>query len=193
MITIKRQVLVVVFMLATLLNYANNTDSKNVLNTKNVKVVFNEVKKGQQLTIKDIDGVILYTENVDKEGKLIKTFDFSQLLDGSYTLELEKDFQIVVKSIKIEAGKVFLNEASEKVILKPVVRNEDNLLMITKIAFDNEPLDVALYYNNEIIYSDTIEGDTILNRVYKLDEELKGNYKVVIQNNGRSYSNEFKI
>ncbi|APZ45972.1 hypothetical protein BW723_06545 [Polaribacter reichenbachii] len=193
MMTIKRKVLVAVFMLATVLNYANNADGKNVVNTKSVKVVFNEVKKGQQLTIKDVHGVVLYTENVAKEGKLIKTFDFSQLIDGSYTLELEKDFQIIVKSIKIEEGKVILNDASEKVILKPVVRNEDNLLMITKIAFDKQPLDVALYYNNEIIYSETVEGDSILNRVYKLDEALKGDYKVVIQNNGRRYSNEFKI
>ncbi len=193
MITIKRRVLVAVFMLATLVNFANNSEVRNVSNTKNVKVVFDKVKKGQKLTIKDIHGVILYTENVAKEGKLIKTFDFSQLVDGSYTLELEKDFQIVVKSLKIEEGNVSLNDASEKVILKPVIRNEENLLMITKIAFDKQPLEVALYYNDEIIYTETVEGDSILNRVYKLDEELKGDYKVVIKNNGRSYSNQFKI
>ncbi len=193
MITIKRRVLVAVFMLATLVNFANNSEVRNVSNTKNVKVVFDKVKKGQKLTIKDIHGVILYTENVAKEGKLIKTFDFSQLVDGNYTLELEKDFQIVVKSLKIEEGNVSLNDASEKVILKPVIRNEENLLMITKIAFDKQPLEVALYYNDEIIYTETVEGGSILNRVYKLDEELKGDYKVVIQNNGRSYSNIFKI
>lgn len=193
MITIKRRVLVAVFMLATLVNFANNSEVRNVSNTKNVKVVFDKVKKGQKLTIKDIHGVILYTENVAKEGKLIKTFDFSQLVDGSYTLELEKDFQIVVKSLKIEEGNVSLNDASEKVILKPVIRNEENLLMITKIAFDKQPLEVALYYNDDIIYTETVEGGSILNRVYKLDQKLKGNYKVVLENNGRSYSNEFKI
>ena len=193
MIMIKRRVLVAVFMLATLVSFANNSEGRNVSNTKNVKVVFDKVKKGQKLTIKDIHGVILYTENVAKEGKLVKTFDFSQLVDGSYTLELEKDFQIVVKSLKIKEGKVSLNKASEKVILKPVIRNDENILMITKIAFDKKPIDVALYYNDEIIYSETVKGDAILNRVYKLDQELKGDYKVVVQNNGRSYSNEFKI
>ena len=92
--TIKRKVLVVVLMLGTLLNYANNTELENELNTKIVKVVFKGAKKGNQLKIKDDKGEILHTEYVNKQGNLIKLFDFSKLEDGSYTLELEKDFEI---------------------------------------------------------------------------------------------------
>ena len=65
--------------------------------------------------------------------------------------------------------------------------------MISKIAFDKNPLKISLYFNNEIIYSETVKGDSILNRVYRLDEEKKGNYRVIIHNNGRSYSNEFNF
>ena len=38
---------------------------------------------------------------------------------------------------------------------------------------------ISIYYKNEIIYSETLEGDKILNRVYSLDKGLKGEYKVV--------------
>ena len=44
--TIKTKVLVVVFLLGTFVNFANRADVSNVLNTKNIKLVFNEVKKG---------------------------------------------------------------------------------------------------------------------------------------------------
>ncbi|WP_405564255.1 hypothetical protein [Polaribacter sp. Asnod6-C07] len=190
---IKKTVLVASLMLGTFTNYANNTTSENTLDASKVKVVFNEVKKGQKLTIKNINGTVLYSENVAQAGKFIKTFDFSLLKDGNYTLELEKDFQIIVKSLKIEDNKVIFAEDTKKVILKPVIRKKENLIMITKIAFDNQPLEVDLYYNNEIILSETVEGEEILNRVYKLDINEKGDYKVVVKNNGRNYSNEFKI
>lgn len=180
-------------MLGTFSNYANNSESEILANANNVKVIFNEVKKGQKLTVKDINGVVLYAEDVTKNGKLIKTFDFSLLNNGDYSLELEKDFQIEVKSIKIENHKVVISDDNKQVILKPVIRTENNLLMVTKVAFDKKPIQVELYYNSEIILSETIEGDSILNRVYKLDQKEKGDYKVIVKNNGRSYSNQFKI
>ena len=191
--TIKRTVLVVVFMLGTLVNYANKSDFNNELNAKTIKIVFKETKKGEQLRVKDQNGVVLYSENVKSEGKLTKVFNFNELNDGNYTLELEKQFQIVVKSLKIVNNKVIFNAAAEKVIFKPVVRNKNNRLLISKINFDEKPLQVALYFNDEIIYSETLEVDAIVNRVYKLDEKLKGDYKVVIKNNDRSYINNFKI
>ena len=171
--TIKRNVLAVVLMFGTLVNYANNTEFSNILNANKVRVEFKDAKKGHQLKIKDANGVTLHSENVIRKGDLIKTFDFSQLNNGNYTLELNKDFQIIVKSIKIEDGKVFLNDISNKVIYKPVIRNEKNRLMISKISFDKKPLQVDLYYNNEIIYSETVNGNDVLNRVYKLIRRSK--------------------
>lgn len=189
--TIKNLILVVVFTMTGFVNFANNTNT--LLDAKKVTIVFNDAKKGHKLTVKDNYGTILHSENVTKEGKLIKKFDFSKLENGNYSLELEKDFQIIIKSIKIEGNNVTFNENSKKVIFKPVIRNEDNKLMISKIAFDKKPLKVVLYYNNEVIYSETVKGDSIVNRVYILDKKIKGNYRVVVNNNGRSYSNEFKI
>ena len=88
---------------------------------------------------------------------------------------------------------MIFDKSAEKIIFKPVVRNEKNMVMISKITFDAKPLEVMLYYNNEIIYSEVLKSNTIVNRIYKLDEEVKGNYTIVIRNNGRSYISEFKI
>ena len=98
MIKIKTRVLVVVFMLGTLVNYANDKDVNNVIHAKKTKVVFKGAKKGHQLKIKDSNGILLHVENVNIEGNLIKFFDFSKLQDGDYTLELEKDFEIIIKA-----------------------------------------------------------------------------------------------
>lgn len=191
--TIKRNLLVVVLMLGTLVNYAKNSELNNVLSTKKVKVVFKGADKGQRLKVKDDEGVTLHFENVSRRGNLIKYFDFSGLESGNYTLELEKDNEIIIKSIIIE-GKtvVFTGEKTEK-IFKPVIRNINNKLMISQVTFDENPLGVEIYYKNEVIYSESVKGNNIINRIYKLDAVMTGNYKVIVHKNGRNYSKEFKF
>ena len=65
--------------------------------------------------------------------------------------------------------------------------------MISKITFDKKPLEIALFFKGEIIYSETIKGGPIVNRIYKLDLKAKGDYKDVIENNGRTYNEIFKL
>ena len=190
--TIKRKVLVAVFVLGTFINYANNSEFKNELDAKKVTVVFNSAKKGNQLTIKNRNGVVLHSENVTTQGKLVKTFDFATLKNGNYTFELDKDFEIVIKTIRVENNIAIFNTNANKIIFKPYIRNKENKLMISRISFDKKPLEIYIYYNNEIIYSETATSDAILNRIYSLDKELKGNYRVVAYNNGKIYKNEFK-
>lgn len=192
--TIKRKVLVAIFIFTTFINFANNTEINNTIDAKKVKVVFNDAKKGQELIVKDKNGIVLHTEQVLKEGKLVKFFDFSNLNNGDYTLELEKDFEIIIKYFNVENNIVIFDENSKQVIFKPVVRNEASKILITKINFDKEPLKINIFFNDDVIFSETVEANsTILNRVYKLKKEEKGTYKVIIYNNGRSYMNEFDL
>jgi len=60
---------------------------------------------------------------------LTKIFDFSTLKDGKYTIELNKDFEIIVKTLEVNNGNVIFNDNSKKVIFKPVIRNDENLFV----------------------------------------------------------------
>ena len=192
--TIKKRVLVVVFMLGTLFNYANTVkDFNETVNAKKVKVVFEDVKKGQQLTIKDNNGIKLHSESVDKAGNLIKFFDLSFLENGIYTIELNKHFIIAVKVIEVKDKNVAFMDDSEKVIFKPIIKNKENLVLISKVDFDKKPLKVAIFFNDEVIFSETIKGEVVLKRAYRLDENIKGNYKVIVYCDDTDYTNEFTL
>jgi hypothetical protein len=182
-------------MLGTLFNYANNGNEINskTVNAKKVRVEFKNVKKGHLLTIKDKNGVQLHSETVTKIGDLNKTFDLSSLIDGTYTIELNKDFKIIVKTINVKNDRVFFNNNDNKVIAKPIISNNENILKISKINSNKEPLKVVVYYNSEIIYTETIENNTVLNRVYKLNKDITGEYTAIVYSNNRSYSKNFKI
>lgn len=190
--TIKRTVLATILMFATMVNFANTTND-NDLNTKKVTITFDNVNVGHKLTVKNSDGVTLHTENVKRVGDLMKVIDFSKLENGNYTLELEKDFQVEVKSLKVTENNVIFDNTATKIIYKPVFRTEDYKVMISKIAFDKKPLKIALYHEGNVIFTETLSGDTILNRVYSLNDKVKGEYRIVMHNNGRSYTNTFSI
>ena len=186
--------IVIVFMLGSFVNYANNNlDFNKTINAKKVKVAFTKAKKGHQLTLKNEKGDKLHSETVSRTGLLTKIFDLSSLNDGVYTIELNKDYEIIVKTIEVKNNIVIFNEASKKVILKPVFRSKENILMISKINFYKKSMKITLYFDDEIIYSETLESEKNFNRVYKLDKEIKGEYSVVLNVNNRSYFHNFKL
>lgn len=170
---------------------ANNTIS--VVNDTKLKVVYNDVKKGHTLRLRTEDGEKIYSEAITIDGQLVKVLDLSALENGTYKIELEKDFSILVNTIKIENNTIIFSEDNDSVIFKPVVRNDNNLLLISKIAFDSKPLQVNIYYKDEMIYSETITNDGIIKKAYRLQKETKGAYRVVLYNNNRSYIHDFSF
>ncbi|AUC21252.1 hypothetical protein BTO15_03635 [Polaribacter sejongensis] len=189
-----KTILVVTLMFGTLISYANdNKESTNAVAVKRVKVEYKAVKKGNALTIINEYGITIYKQVLQSSGNYAKTFDLTNLEDGLYRTELEKDFEIIVKKFEVKDGFVTFFEEKDEIIFKPVIRTEGDLILISKIAFNNKPLEVTLYFNDAIILSEKVEGKELINRIYKLSEEEKGTYKVVIFTDNRSYEENFRI
>jgi hypothetical protein len=192
--TIKRKLVVVVFMLGTVFNYANNTkEVSRLIETTNVKVEFKNVKKGHTLTIKDKQGKILHSENATKKGNLTKVFDLSSLKDGMYSIELHKDFRILVKPFKVASHQVIFEKNLEKVIFKPIIRAKEDLIFISKKALDKEAVKIIIYYNDNPIHTEVITNALQVNRIYKLDPKEKGTYRAVVYSNKKSYTKNFTL
>ena len=190
--TIKKYLVVIVMMLVTSINYANKNTAVKIVDGKKVRIEFESVKKGHTLSVKDKNGTVIYSQEIENSGTYSKVLDLSKLEKGNYTTELEKDFEIIIKPFTVLDGQVSFDE--EKTIFKPVIRTENNLVLISKLAFDNQPLKIAIYYNDEVIFSETVTDEkNLLKRVYKLSKEEKGDYKVVINSNNRSYIKDFNI
>ena len=57
---------------------------------------FYKVKKGELLSIKNEEGEIIYSLKIKNSGSYSRIFDVSKLEEGSYTRELEKDYEIII-------------------------------------------------------------------------------------------------
>jgi hypothetical protein len=190
----KKMILVVVYMLGTYINYANADNNAPFNdNPKRIKIEFFNVKKGHSLTIKGKQGGIIYNEEIKNTGDFSKTFDLTALKKGDYTVELNKDFEIIIKSFSVDAGNVTFLIEKQETIFKPVFRTKEDLVIISRLNFNKEPLNIVIFYDDEKIYSEIVKGKKIVKRVYKLSAKEKGDYEIVMSSNGRVFIENFKI
>ena len=191
--TIIKKYLIVAFIFGTYISYAiENSKISNTVPVKSVKIEFKSVKKGHTLTLKDESATTIYKEEIQNSGDYSKLFNFKNIENGSYTIELEKDFEIIIKKMKVDNGAVSYIKETDK-IFKPSIRLKSDLLLISKVSFVKKPLNITLYYKDVMIHSEKVDGENLVNRVYKLSNTEKGAYKVVIASDNRNYVKHFRI
>ena len=191
--TIIKKYLVTFTILVSLANYAIENNISTPIDGKKVKVEFIAVKKGQVLSIRNANSIIMYSDVLEMAGNYARTFDLTGLENGKYKIELEKNFETIIKPFLVKNRLVTFLPEENKTIFKPVIRIEDNLLLISKISLENQPVKITLYYKGDVIYTENTRDGKILNRVFRLLKNKKGNYTVAISANEKKYSKRFKI
>ena len=191
--TIIKKYLVTFTILVSLANYATENNISTPIDGKKVKVEFIAVRKGQVLSIKNANSIIMYSDVLEMAGNYARTFDLTGLENGKYKIELEKNFETIIKPFLVKNRLVTFLPEENKTIFKPVIRIEDNLLLISKISLENQPVKITLYYKGDVIYTENTRDGKILNRVFRLLKNKKGNYTVAISANEKKYSKRFKI
>ena len=190
--TIKKYLVAVTFLLS-LVSYATEKNISTTIDGKKVKVEFTAVKKGQVLSIKNANNIVMYSDVIEMAGNYARTFDLTNLENGKYTAELEKDFETIIKPFLVENGLVTFTPEENKTIFKPVIRTQDNLLLISKISLEDQPVKITLYYKGDVIYTETSKDTKVLNRALRLLKNKKGNYTVAISADNKNYRKNFKI
>ncbi|TYA74023.1 hypothetical protein [Seonamhaeicola marinus] len=186
-LTNSKKVILMVAMLATVMGYANEISLiKFGKDLRGTALTIDNVKEGNQLSIKDNYGITLYKEVIEQSGVYSKGFDLTDLPDGDYFFELEKDLEIQTIPFTVNESVVAFKKEEETTIFKPFVRKEGDLVFVTKLAPKSEPLKVSVYgvydSSSELLYSETIEDTQNIERVYKLED---GNYKLVFNFNNK--------
>jgi hypothetical protein len=176
-------------MLTAMMSYATNGLDVNPNNDiKKTSFTINNVREGNQLTIKDLNGIILYKEKIEKSGTYSKGFDLTSLPSGSYVFELQKDLEIKSFPFTVNKEKVVFN-GEETIIYKPFVTQKGNHLYVSKLALNEEPLEIKIYRDSELIYSEEIKNTKTIEKVYKLSTSGRAtnNYTMVLKSNDREY------
>lgn len=171
-------------------SFANDgTISPDNTSGKVVKVELENMKRGTLLTIKDRKGIILFKEKIKTTGSYSKGFDLSSLPVAEYYLELNKKDEIIVSPFKIEADTVAFLEDREYNISKPIVRLKNDYVYISKVSKEKQAMKIEVYFEgNELVYSEKMKSANIQKRTYDFSSSIKGQYIIVINTEGRTFS-----
>lgn len=186
--TLRKSILTAV-MLTAMMSYATNGLDINPNNDlKKTTFSLNNVKEGNQLIIKDIYGIILYKEQIETSGTYSKGFDLTSLPNGSYVFELQKDLEIKSFPFTVNDETVVFN-GEETIIHKPLITQKGNYVYVSKLALNEEPLEIKIYYDSELIYSEKIKNTKTIEKTFKLISKGRetNKYAIVLKTNDREY------
>ena len=193
---IKKSVLVAALFAALTLSYGSEASGSSNEKSKTTNLTLKDVKSGSILQIKDANGLILYKESIKQNGNYSKQFDLTELPNGNYYFELNKEVEIIEIPFVVTEGEVTFNKQSKKTIYKPVVYFNDGKMYISKLTFDAETMDISIYYedNDRVIKDKNIgKKGNVLGKIYDFTGSEKGTYTVIIKNNGREFVKTVQI
>lgn len=198
-----KKVFLMVTMFATLLSFANEESLFKINNDADGTSLTLDVKQGNLLSIKDNNGIVIYKELIEQSGIYTKGFDLTELPDGGYIFELDKDVEIHTIPFTVSSNTVTFKKEMEATIFKPVTRLKGSVLYVSRLSLNKAPMEVAIYFtdtenmysknmysNTELIYSETIKDTEDASRIYKLSGINKGNYKIVFTTEDRVFTKE---
>ena len=136
---------------------------------------------------------------------MIENFDKNITIEvavgGNYFFEIDKDIAIEIIPFKVQSHEVEFSKQRETKFYKPIFRVEKNKILMSKLDLELAPIEVNIYYDDaydhdldfEPIHSETIKNEKVVERIYKLDNSMKGNYKIVVTTEGREFTHSLKI
>jgi len=191
---IKKSVLALILLTATQ-SYSNVVDSIIVKNEENNKLVkIESLKAGSVLKIKDEAGTILHKEKINNTGYFSKSFDLSNLPDATYYFELDNEDEIRTIPVVVKDEKTMRLESSETRIAKPNVKVEGQMVQLSQNSEKAQDLNITIYYEgNEVAFKESLKDVKNVKRNYDFSGSLKGDYTIVVETKGKTFSNQVKI
>ena len=191
-----RKGVMILAIFATVSSYANKVSYTSTTNdTKKTTLRINNVKRGHQLLIKDTRGSIFYKEFIKDSGQYSKGFDLTSLPNGEYFFEIDKDVEIKTIPFKVISKEVIFDKEAEHTIYKPVVHKKDNLVYVSRVSFDEKPLEFKIYYedNVEFIVKEKFINKKNIGRIYDFSKARQGNYRIIFKTEGRVFIENIKV
>jgi len=190
-----RKSLVIISMLMVMLGHTSETAKDSINESNQIKLVkFTNAEKGSSLLIKDENGLVLYRENINKDGPFLKRFDFSNLPDGSYFFELDNEKEINILPFTTSKGMAHLENEARKSISKPEVVIENEMVFISNKSSEKQNMDINVYYKgDDLAYKESIKNQETIARTYDFSTSMKGNYTIILTTEGRRFVNNISI
>lgn len=133
-----------VALLAAVVVQASNKIVVKAAESKKVEISLSEVVSAETLIIKDVQNIILFSEEVAKGQSFEKTFDFSTIPAGLYFIEVKEAKKVEVTPILITETSAAIVPNSSKKYKSPNISLDDKLAKVFVNNFNEDKVSLVL-------------------------------------------------
>ena len=165
-----------------------------VTGNKKFVVSLSSVPDNARLTIKDLDGTVLYTEAIlKKSGEFQKRYNMQNLPDGNYQITMDSKLKNVSFPMTVKSEKIDLSGMNKTEYYKPTFTNVNNKVLVSKINLNSAPVEIIVSRNNgEVLFEETITGKNQIRKYYDFSNVF-GEFNIDVNTEYDSYSHKISI
>lgn len=187
---IKKSLLIVAMLTTVVLSATNinNNVKVNVIDSKLIDLKLKNSDGNLTISVKDAYGEVLYAEKFEGSD-FSKKYDLNTLPIGNYYFEIEGHTKINLMPFIVTSKGLEFNNEIKSTYYKPTIRQEGDLVFISKLTLDKEE-DLEIYFYDKelnLLYKEVVNGDINLGKTINLKNLKSGNYSIVTKSAGKVF------
>ncbi len=145
-----------------------------------------ETPESYYVTLKSKDGQVIYETKARNTVSYKKIYDLSKLSNGEYSLAINNKNFKTERKFSISGNDI--NVGEQHFVIAPVFTYRDNILRVSYLNYEDEPVTFMVYDNNDVIYKKTIGSNFAIHEGVSLEKLRNGSYSVILSNTTDNYS-----
>ncbi len=190
MIKLIKNGLLSVTLLATVAVNASKIVTTKTADAKVLNITLTEITKNEVLSIKDTNGVILYTVKLQETKSFNKKFDFNTLPNGVYFLESKQLKEITVTPLILNEDKASFLFNTTKTFTAPTLKVDESIVRVFLKNFDKHPVNISIYDSKGIEIVSESNKELVVYKDYDFSKLEKGNYTVSVSHGDYTFNEE---
>ncbi len=152
-----------------------------------IVAISNEKAAYFELSIENEEGeMVYYKESKHPLTDYKKIFDFANLEDGSYVLNLKVNDTQLARNIEIANKGITVGNS--KMTFDPYFDYSNNLLKFSYLNFDKKNVNLAIYDNNGLVFKSKVGDGFAISTGYDLSKLESGEYTVILSSANNEYA-----
>lgn len=184
-----RNLVVVLLLLVTLKSTASDELDLKVSKEQNLIVEVQKIEKGANISLQTENGEVLFKDRFFNEESYLKILDFTDLLDGTYILKLDKEYSISTSIIKKTDKNISVDDNSYKFIFKPLYSVSGDQVSLYFANPEENKVEIEIFDKFGVPVGTIKSKDLVVKRKLDFSKVPPGKYTVEIRTKTGNFTN----
>lgn len=120
----------------------------------------------------------------------VRTYDFSEVKEGTYTFIIDTEFKSVEKTILVENQS--LKVLNEETMYRPLISVEGDILTISYINLNEEDISIKIEDNSHLYMDKKVGNDVAFGKKLNIEKLPKGEFTATLSTGDNTYNYYFE-